>query len=247
MLKEFLERNPEYSMGQKTLSNKTTMFILYNLEKYDVVEVTGIALYLLHKKYKDELIKKYAKQYYYLIEGEIYSLDYNKLTPITGTVRPILVQQLKTKSKVIADGYEDITNFVRLLIVNGNMKGTKEHKRTDRPLLRSIKLSELGLKLKIMNLYNNKSYLTFDYCGEIDNTIEYDLPKDKMKALMRNNFVKIDKDYHTRVILPKVINNEQTIEQANEALLFEFGTRNNNSIFKIELEKVPELKGEDIC
>lgn len=250
MLKEFLERNPSYRVQKRQISVRTYELMFYNLDTCEMVQTTGILVPLLHKKFKDKLkdgvYGRYLKQTYpttMLIEGEIYELNENKLTQLSGGIRPVLVQQLKTKTKVIASGYNDISSFVRLLVINGNMKGTREKKREDRPLNKHIRPSDVGYRLTVFNNWNGRKYLSV---GGHDDSITYDIPKNELRTLMQTHHVKVDENYHTVVELPKQIN-EENIIKANQALLFEFGTRNNAPIFRIELQATPELKGEKIC
>lgn len=251
MLEEFLERNQTYNVRSEAVSERTVQFTLYNLNTLDVIQVLGVKTQRLHQKYKDELKNSVYSQYInsqlekaYLIEGEIYVYNNLKFTKISGNTVPVLVQQLKTKTKIVANGYNDIGNFVRLMVINGNMKGTKEKKRADRPMVRQLRPGELGYKLMVNRNWDGRKYLSIT--GTQDDSIQYDLPKDQMKVLMRNNFIKVDENYHTVMTLPKELNAE-TIDATNKALLFEFGTRNNAPIFSVQLEQAQSLKGEKIC
>lgn len=252
MLKDFLERNETYFMHKRKISDRTYLLTLYNIDNCDTVQTTGVLAYKLHEKYIEKLKKgaysKYVTQstpLCLLIENEMYILKNEKLIPIANGKQPILVQQLKTKTKVIASGYEEICNFVRLLIVNGNMKGTKEHKREDRPLVRNIRLGDLGYKLEIARSWGGKPFLSLGQYEGLDK-INYDLPLEEMKLLIRNNHVKLDQNYHTVVVLPKELK-EETIMETNKALLFEFGKRNNKPIFEVQLQVIPSLEGDVIC
>lgn len=252
MLDRFLEQNETYNVRTNSRSERVVEFFLYN-NNYDSVEVYGIRTNKLHKKYKDQLKDSpYGKLVAnnpwcdtYLIDGEIYRYRDNKLTKLSGMFEPILVQQLKTKTKVLANGYEDVATFVRLLVINGNMKGTKEKKRADRPLNKYVRPGELGLPLTAYRSWNGSEYLTFKYDQRSDN-LPYDLPVNEMKALMRDNLIKLDQNYHIVVKLPKVLTQDNIVD-TNNALMFEFGERNGKPIFEVQLQQLPSLKGEDIC
>lgn len=250
MLDEFLARNETYSVRKKDINRRTDDFFLYSPDLDDIITFSGTRVNMIHQKYKDMLknsdyssILKTCDHYF--IEGEIYRYALNSLEKISGVKKLALVQQLKTKTKILETNPNDIATFIRLLIINGNMKGTKERKRKDRPLVRYVRPSELGMPFKICQNWNGNPYLTLDYDAK-ENTSQYDLPISEIKELMKDNFIKFDKDYHIALMLPKVIN-EDTIEQANKALEFEFGRRNDKPIFSVQLIDMPSLKGVEIC
>ena len=239
MIKEFIERNNgEYLVkGTEYISAKTYGFTLYNPEKNDAIYVTGVRLDKLHKKCK-ELLKGTPLEYetsnmytnYYAIDGEVYSFTGGQLHQTQIDKYPVLIQELKTKSKVIAAG-DVVSNFVRLLVINGNMKGTGEH-----PISKSAHIRPMYIGNKIFKLSSGKLFTTTIQ----DNSITYDMPRDELKKFMVNNYVKIDENYHTVIVLPKKFD----IDAYNKALLSEFGTRNGKPIFHIEER---EYKGDYLC
>lgn len=235
MIKEFIERNNnEYLVkGAEFISSKTCGFTLYNPEKNDAIYVTGVKLDRLHDKYK-KLLKgtplecETSNDYtdYYAIDGVVYSYTGGKLNQIDNKYL-VLVQEMQTKSKVIAAG--DVANFVKLLVVNSNMKGTGEH-----PISNSVYIKPMNIGERI-NAFEGGYYIMGN-----DDSITYDMPRDELKKFMVNNYVKIDKDYHTVITLPKTFD----IKAYNKALLLEFGKRNGKPIFHIEER---EYKGDYLC
>ena len=145
MLNKFLERNENYNYTSKRLSEKTLKFTLFNEDTLDIINVTGQYVNKLHAKSIDKLkslgygwVLGCIFDPYYLIDGDIYDIKNGKFVKITGTTTFNLVQNMKTKSKIIAEREYNIERMLYDIIIERNMRGTKEKMLPTTPLYRRL-------------------------------------------------------------------------------------------------------------
>jgi hypothetical protein len=252
MLDKFLENNTEYDIFSEKVSQKTRKFTLYNTTTYDRVVVYGVELTMLHKKYQDFLRKHniYGAIFkrntifvnYYYICGEIYEVGGGKISKVTGTKRPALVHNLKTKTKLLTYDYGYCAPFVRDLLIYNKMHNTREKSK-----FIDIELTRYDVGKLIEIVTNNTGTIT-GLCNTYISSdfVYYDKPRDEMVDLLRDNYVTIDKNYHTVAVSPKILN-DSNFNVANNSLLVKFGTKNNKPVFEIKYYEIPSLKGVTIC
>ena len=247
MLKEFIEKHKQYRIFREKLSQKTSRFIVLDLATMDSIEVFGISAKYMHKKYKDELLKTDYAQYIrdvdgdiFLIEGELWLYRFGAFKRISGEQRPVLVQNMKTKTKVLSANWWNVQAFVQDFIVNNSMHNTKE-----KPLIvtTNVNMFNFGCPLR-ERFYDRKLHLYSTY--QQDPTIEYNMPKDEMLELIKTHFILVDKKYNVVSKLPREFN-DTNINEVNECLLTMFGTRKNKPIFEIRWQNLPALKGDKLC
>lgn len=247
MLKEFIEKHKQYTIFREKLSQKTNRFMVLDLVTMDSIEVFGISAKYMHKKYKDELLKTdYAPNIKdvdgdtFLIEGELWLYRFGSFKRISGEQRPVLVQNMKTKTKVLATNWGSVHLYVMDFLLNNNMRGTKEIPLTTTT---SINMFNFGCSM-YERIDRGKTYLCSTY--RQDPAVEYSIPKDELRELLKTHRVLIDKNYNVVVKLPRDIN-ETNINEVNECLLTMFGTRKNKPIFEIKWQNLPLLKGDKLC
>ena len=247
MLKEFIEKHQQYSVFRERLSQKTNRFLVLDTATMDTIEVLGVSAKYMHKKYKDELLKTdYAPNIIdidgdtFLIEGELWLYRFGMFKRISGEQRPALVQNMKTKTKVLATNWSNVQINVQNFLLDRNMRGTKE---TPLTLTTYINMFNFCCPLR-ERIVDRKPRLYATY--QTDATIEYSMSKDDMRELLKTHNILVDKNYNVVAKLPRNFN-ETNIGEVNECLLTMFGTRKNKPIFEIKWQNLPALKGDKLC
>lgn len=244
MLREFIEQHPNHTVAYEALSRKTKRFILFDDETFDTIAVTGVCVKLLHLKHQQKILSTPVAKIldcdrdYIVIDGEIWCWTGGALTLVSDTPQPVLVQNLKTKTKTIATGNYDALKMLYDFTLNRNMHGTKE--KHLRPLI-ELDRSTYGYAVRM----NTNGSLEQTWNRVID-AQQYSMSYDEIYQSLFDNMLMIDENYNVVVEVPRVLTTS-TINQANDALLKVFGTRNNKPIFEIKLEKMPSFKGELLC
>lgn len=190
MLREFIEQHPNHTVAYVSLSRKTKRFILFDDETFDTISVTGVWVKLLHLKHQQKILSTQLAKVldddrdHFVIDGEIWRWHNGTLTLISDTPQPVLVQNLKTKTKIIAIGEYNVQKMVYDFTICRNMHGTKE--KHLRPLIElsrctygcAVRIDTTGALEQTWNRLNDDQ--------------QYSMSRDEVRQSLHDNWLMID-------------------------------------------------------
>lgn len=248
-------------MGGITMITKDYMYIVdgnYNYPRYAKLTVWNkdfsdiytndfvLCADRVHSKYYKHikhLLSGYNNEY--IIDGEMYRLIDNKIERVTGGKQLALIQRKKTKEKTLAVGRQAISQWVHDFVDGGSMHRTGE--KRNRNILSKLRRVDMG-DYYYQNIAKSNGGVGYSwFAGEIqDYNATYGMDKSKVRELVSNYILYIDKDYN--IVYKRPINGLQgDPRESNKVLLDMFGKRNDKPIFEVVEIDIPSIKELKVC